>query len=72
MMLRDALKLIANDGCERTTQGHCWEEPGWTVDAEYLADKWCHPCIAQFALNNKGERLMAMWQADSEVRSDKP
>lgn len=50
-VLSDALRLITRGGCESFTTeiGSClrW---GRTIDAKYLADRACMPCIANAAL----------------------
>jgi hypothetical protein len=48
--LLEVLKLIAEDRCERLTSGSCWDQPEWTVNAPYLADRVCDTCIATRAI----------------------
>lgn len=47
-----ALKLIANDSCDKFTTGpgSCWNHPELTPEAGHTADRWCIPCIALSAL----------------------
>lgn len=55
--LREALELIARDGCENYTGHHrCYHPSNHRVrGAPYTADSWCHPCVAQHALDHVTE-----------------
>lgn len=55
--LREALRLIARGGCENYTgDRRCWDSGARVRGGRYLAEAWCHPCIAQAALDRRGER----------------
>jgi len=50
----DALKLIAEGGCERHTSGSCRDEnSGLFRQSPYGAFKWCDACVAADALERK-------------------
>lgn len=44
-----ALQWIGTE-CATDTKGRCWHNTGRTPTAEYLADRWCHGCMAAWGL----------------------
>lgn len=52
----EALVLIAGERCSSFTSGTCGHA-GRTRGAPYLADAWCHECIARDALERVGALL---------------
>lgn len=55
-VLAEALILIAGERCSSFTSGTCGHA-GRTRGAPYLADAWCHECIARDALERAGVRV---------------
>lgn len=44
------LQKLADEPCERYTQGNCIQDPGKSAVAPYLADRYCSPCRIKAAL----------------------
>lgn len=54
---RNALRLIARNGCENYTgRSTCRDNSGRTRDARYGAEKWCDACIALDVLTPRRTR----------------